>query len=341
MQGGRKSIVLVLAMVCLLFAGSHLANVVLQRNSIKSQNLGTESTVYDYHIAMIGSNPYDDFWVSVYQGAYERGKENGCFVENFGENLDRDYSVRELLDMAVAAKVDGILVEADGGEKMNALIGDAAEQGIPVMTVLSDAPGSKRVSFVSGNYFALGEMYGSQLIKEVEKKTVREEGRRNVRITILKNPGDKHSAQNLIYSGIREKTAPVAERMELSVVSIDDSGKFESEETVRDLVLGEKQPDILVCLSAVDTISAFQCIVDYNMVGKISIIGYHSSKEILEEIQKGIVKSTISINAEKMGQIALDGMYEYLSRQYVSEYLQADSELITMDNVNLYIEEEE
>ncbi len=341
-QNNRKHIVWMAAAAIVVFLGIGVVNWTIEAQMEFGQGTDTDRAVYQYHIAMIGSKPYDEFWTSVYEGASAAGEACGAYIENFGEDLDASYTVEELLDMAIAAKVDGIIVEAAEGDKIKDLIDRAAKEDIPVMTVLSDVPNSSRVSFVSGNSYALGELYGSQVAEEVKRrkreglKEGAEEGK--VKVAVLVSVGSEHSQQSVIYSGIREMTAAFSRQMELSAVSIRREGRFESEETVRDLILGEERPDLLVCLSAADTISAYQCVVDYNMVGKISIIGYYASEDILEEIKKGVVKSTVSINAKEMGKTAAEGMYKYLTQSYVSEYLPVASELITSENVSAYKE---
>lgn len=337
-QGNRTGKFLIAVVMGVILLAMGAANVIWDRNMALGQESDADSAVYQYHIAMIGSSPYDEFWASVYEGANETGKACGAFVENFGQGLEADYTVEELMQMAIAAKVDGIIVEADKGDGMKEWIDLAAGEGIPVMTILSDAPNSSRISFVSGNSYALGEVYGSQILEAVQERGREEGAPKAAKVAVLINAGGKNSQQGLIYSGIREAVSASPERMNLSTVSIDSQGRFESEETVRNLVLGEERPDILVCLSAVDTISAYQCVVDYNMVGKITIIGYYSSEETLEEIRRGVVKPTISINAGEMGKTAAEGMYDFLTKEHVSEYLPVASELITLENVGSYIE---
>lgn len=331
----KKNIYFLCVMTAAIFLLMILLNGLLKKRIPVGEDMQVDDTAYQYHIAMICSNPDNSFFQSVYAGAQEEGKKKGCYVENFGVNLNQEYSVEELIAMAVAARVDGILVEAGSGGQMKEVIDDAAAKGIPVITLLGDAPKSSRISFAGGNNYAIGEMYGEQVLSEAGKFA----GKQEVSVKVLGNSGNENSAQNLIISGIRD-TVKDARTIDLSEASILDNGKFESEETVRDLILKGEQPDILVCLSETDTISAYQCVVDYNMVGKISIIGYYSSPEILEQIQKGIITSTVSINAEEMGRRAMDGMGEYLTEKYVNGYLSVGAELITNDNVHEYIKEE-
>lgn len=336
-ENGRR-LFFALVLIVVVLAVMIMVNRTLDRRMDFKEESLTEGDAYQYHIAMIGSSPTDEFWTSVYEGARRAGTRQECYVENFGADLAREYSSDELLEMAIAAKVDGIILQAEQGKKTENLINEARGQGIPVITILSDAPNSKRISFVSCNNYALGEIYGRQVLAAIENGGVSSE--RKKRVTVLVDSSDEGSIPNLIFSGIKEAAAPVSDNIELSTVQVHSSGKFESEETVRNLILSDEYPDVLVCLSAVDTISAYQSLVDYNMVGRVSIIGYYSSDETLEGIKKGIIQASVSINAEEMGAAAIDGLHEFITKDYVSEYLPVTSELITKDNVDDYMKED-
>lgn len=340
-ENNKKVLFFTSATTILVLAAMVMVNIFLGGKLALEQTALSDTKSYKYHVAMIGKNPSDDFWVSIYEGARKEGEEKNAYVENFGSELTTSYSVEERMRMAIAAKVDGIVLEVECEEDLVSLIEDASNAGIPVMTILSDAPKSKRISFVSSNDYAVGEIYGNQIIEEVQKQGGNTDSDEKIRIMVLIDSGESNSPPSLIYSSIRECVAPVADEIELSAVLIDNSRQFESEETIRNLVLRKDYPQILVTLSTVDTIGAYQSVVDYNMVGKIALIGYYSSPDILEMIQKGIVKSTVSVNAEEMGKTVADGICEYLSTRYISEYLPVTAELIDANNVEEYIKRTE
>lgn len=333
-----KRMIFVILLVVMVLTVMIAINYALERQISFKAGSASENDTYKYHIAMIGSDSSDEFWTSVYEGAKKAGIRQECYVENFGVDLSRAYSVQELLEMAIAAKVDGIMLKAEHGETMQGLIDEAVKLGIPVLTIQSDVPNSERISFVSCNNYALGETYGNQILEIIENDSKKLE--RKKRVTVLVDSSDEASIPNLIFSGIKEATASVSDDMELSTVVINSSGEFESEETVRNLILSEEYPDVIVCLSSIDTISAYQSVVDYNMVGKVAIIGYHSSGETLAGIKKGIIRATVSINAEEMGAVGIGGLHKFITENYVSEYLSVTSELITSENVDEYIKKD-
>ena len=99
------------------------------------------------------------------------------------------------MEMAIAAS-RWIIVQVSDEEAVSAQIDKAEEQNIPVITIRSDAPASKRVSFVSGNDYAIGEMYGNQINNIAQKKA--EEEDRKIRVTVLLNSEERNAAPNVI-----------------------------------------------------------------------------------------------------------------------------------------------
>ena len=64
---------------------------------------------FSKYYVMISSDRDLDFWKSVYKGAYEEGIKKGVCVEMMGENLSEDYCNTELMEIAIASRVDGII----------------------------------------------------------------------------------------------------------------------------------------------------------------------------------------------------------------------------------------
>jgi ribose transport system substrate-binding protein len=107
---------------------------------------------------------------------------------------------------------------------------------------------------------------------------------------------------------------------------------------IRNIIMDTKNPpDVLICLTAVDTLCAYQAIVDYNKVGQIEIIGYYDSDLILSAIDKEIIHSTMAINAEQMGAYCVQALSEYRETKHVSNYFTVDINIINEKNVQKYI----
>lgn len=334
----QKMSILIVAEIIFFLLLIGINNYIERKLEIKNETQ-TEEKIYKKHIAMINEDPSEEFWTSIYQSAKAEGEKQSIYIENFGEKFVEDFSTAELMEMAIAAKVDGIIVRPDASVETGETMKRAEKENIPVMTILSDVKDSGRFCFVSGNDYAIGEMYGNQIAGEVAKRAEHKDGK--VKVEVLIDAASNEVAPNLIYSGISETTASMGNQMELSSSVVDNSSNFESEEMVRNLLLGDEIPDVLVCLSVIDTISAYQSVIEYNCVGKTSIIGYYISKDTLEGIEKGIIKGSVLIDPESLGKTCVKGMEQYMNQGYVNEYLTVSPILIVEDNVQRYIESNE
>jgi ribose transport system substrate-binding protein len=289
-----------------------------------------EFSEYGYHYAIISEEEDATFWDAIYQGACEKGKEQNVFVEEMGRNLSKDYSLEDLFQIAIAAKVDGIILEPNGGGETVALIKEADRAGIPVVTVLQDEPESERKSYIGVNSYTQGQIYGKEVMDIVKA------GKKNIVLLLSQNSTD--ASQNMIYSSILEATNTA--QVSVKSIIINEESSFGSEEEIRKLIMDENSPtDLLVCLTAADTLSAYQAVVDYNKVGQVDIIGYYDSDIILSAIEKDIIHSTMTIDANQMGAYCVEALTEYRETGNVSDYYSVDIDIINKSNYLNYLDE--
>lgn len=117
---------------------------------------GEDGNGYRYHYVMIVEDSDMPFWKDVYESTREAARENNALVELMGKSLSSTIEMESLMDMAIASRVDGIILEYTGGHKIDERINDAGKAGIPVVTVLKDASDTSRISFVGVNDYQLG-----------------------------------------------------------------------------------------------------------------------------------------------------------------------------------------
>lgn len=296
-------------------------------------NLGS-GTTYSYHFAMVADDTDDPFWSSVYESASRAAQADGAYLELVGENLSDNYALSQQMQMAIAQQVDGVLVSPDGSEEMGTLIQSAADAGIPVITMMEDVPDSPRQAHVGGNHYDLGQEY-AKLIHQLY-----EEQDSEIRTVTILLDSNRASSQEILYSSILEQCE--GDPFTIQAITVDNSNSFSAEEDIRNLIISQEDaPDVLVCMNYVDTISAYQAVVDYNRVGLVRIIGNYDAPHILTAIQKGIVHSTITVDAENLGQQSIDALMEYLEYGRTSTYSTVDLIVITADTVDAYLQQKE
>ena len=288
---------------------------------------------YKAHYAMIVENKKSSFWQSVYEGARKEGARQDILVELTGTDLSKEYSVTDLLRIAIYSKVDGIILEADESDEMTNLIDEAAQQGINVVTIYSDNTHSSRCSFVGVDGYKMGQEYGRQVLKNalVGEKTS---------VAVLINSAARDKGQNLIYSGIQDTVELVKGRgiyVELSMVPVNNTNAFSVEESIRDLFMENELPDVIVCLDELSTTCVYQGVVDYNRVGKAVILGYYESETILKAIDRKVISATLSVDTEQLGSCSVQALTEYRESGNTNQYSTVGVERIDSGNVAQYM----
>lgn len=291
---------------------------------------------YDKHYAFITSNMDLPFWESVYEEAKIEAKKYNAYVEYIGKNLSVTYDIPVLLRIAIDCKLDGIIIEGDESPEVTELINEAVEKGIVVITVLKDSPKSLRQCFVGINNYNLGQTYGQQVLKIWDENTKR--------ILVLMDSSNPNANQNIIYSSIKETILEESDKsklLDIQTVTVNNANTFSAEEVIRDIIMDTNNlPDIMICLNSIDTQCAYQAVVDHNKVGQVNILGYYNSQDILSAVQKEIIYSTVSIDAKQMGALCVQALDEYKTTGRVSNYLPVDTQLITLENVDNYLKNE-
>ena len=332
----NKVVVTILAGIVLVLFIATVAGLFYYREMI--QNLGEvqeeDFTEYPRLYAYIAEDPDSQLSNRIYKEIAEYAVENDCYVEMTGQNLSTSYSKADRMNIAITSKVDGIILEGDDSKETADLIDKATANGIPVVTVLSDCQTSSRKSFVGLNNFSLGSEYGEELaaIGEMNKKYP-------LNALILLDRDDGNS-DDIIHAAIQQ--AVTGRLIKLTSAVVDTSTPFTSEESVMNILDGlETIPDVIICLNDRTTESAIQCIVEKNLVGKTTILGYYDSDTILKAIDRGSVYATFAIETKNVAKQCVNALNEYNNTGFVSEYNPANYILINRQNVSDYTQGDE
>lgn len=321
--------VFTILMLVLTIVGLIIFN--LQINAYEASGIN-DFTTYSRLYAYIANNSESTVSENLYQNLREYGLMNDCYVERVGDDLVASYSKEELLSIAIKSKVSGIILEGDDSDETAYLIEQANQAGIPVVTVMTDAPGTSRCSFIGLNNYSAGVKYGN-LVLDMAASQVDE----SLNALVIMSSGD--SNESVLYAAIQERIS--GSGINLSSTVIETDSVFNTEEKVIDLLEEYSQlPDIIICLSDINTRCVYQYAVDKNVVGVTTIIGYYDSSSVLEGIERGAIDATLSVDTNQLARYCVDALNEYIELGNVSEYYSTDYVLISRENVNEYLVED-
>ena len=289
---------------------------------------------YSRQYEMIADSRSNTFWQAVYDQASLEAAESDAYLSLNQTGWNTDFDKLDYIDMFIAARADGIILEYNGEEGLAEKIDEAVEQGIPVVTIINDPNRTRRQSFVGVNDYQLGNAYGAEVARLADENTHN--------ILVLSNR-EKELEKNQMYAQIYKAVtdAHPGQNIRVKEQNLNSRGQFDVEEAVRNIFQSaEGMPEILVCLDEVTTECAYQAMVDFNMVGEVRIIGFYTSDTILDAVQKGLIPVTIYMDADQIGTYCIEALTEYAETGRTNTYYTVDLHAMTTEDLQTAEEEE-
>lgn len=253
-----------------------LAGVVLLTSCQKSYHQPTERYV------LVASNIQLPYWVEASAGFMDAARVLGVKADVVGpNNYDPN---QELADFqkAVASHPSGILLSPAQPQLFDAAIKSAIGQGIPVITMDSDAPDSRRILFIGTNNTAAGAEAGRHMAE-----LLHEHGN----VVIITIPGQLNQEERL--RGAQEALAAYP-RIKV-IATLNDQGQTETaDDEFSDLLAKKKKIDGVLCLEASGGPGAAEVLHRLSLKGKIKIVAFDKTPETLDWISRGAIDGTIA-----------------------------------------------
>lgn len=183
---------------------------------------------------------------------------------------------------AMAEKPSGILVSAADPNIMTPDINAALDQGIPVITIDSDAPDSKRLFFVGTDNYNAGLIGGKLAAKLLD-------GKGNIVIFTI-------PSQNNLKDRLQGYQAGFADHPEMKVMQVVDmNGNSDvAFDSAKKLLDSKAKVDAFVCLEALSCPAVADVVNRANMAGKVKIIAMDTDPGTIDWIKKGVISATIA-----------------------------------------------
>jgi ribose transport system substrate-binding protein len=207
---------------------------------------------------------------------------------------------RDVLDQAIQQKATGILVGVTDPALLKDSIDKAIAAGIPVITVDSDSPASKRLFFIGTNNYEVGMTGGLRLAQELK-------GKGNVVVFTMP---DQRNMQDRLH-GYRDALERSPGIKIVRVVDVQGDPRIAFDTTTQIVGKEKDQVDAFVCLEAQSGKEVAGVLNSYHVTGKI-IMAMDTDPETLQLIQSGAIAATIAQKPYTMafvGMQMLDNLY--------------------------------
>jgi ribose transport system substrate-binding protein len=190
-------------------------------------------------------------------------------------------------------KPTGILLSAADATLLKGDIDEAIAAGIPVVTVDSDSPGSKRLFFVGTNNYEAGRTGGRRLVELLK-------GKGNV--VVFTMPGQANLDERL--KGYKDAISDHAGIKITDIIDFKGDPRVAFDSTQEILAKRKDKIDAFVCLEA----SAGQEVAEVLSRAKVTdktIIAFDTNEETVKWIQQGLIAATIAQKPWTMSYVGL------------------------------------
>ena len=200
---------------------------------------------------------------------------------------------KQSFEEIVQKKPAGILIAVADAAMMKDSIDRAIAAGVPVITVDSDSPASKRLFFIGTNNHQAGLMGGKRLALELK-------GKGNV--VVFTMPEQNNLAERL--QGYRDALENSSQVKIVRVVDIKGDPRIAFDTTTEILGKERDKVDAFVCLEAQSGQEVATVLNNYNIHNKV-VIAMDTDAATLDWVQKGVIAATIGQKPYTMTMVGL------------------------------------
>jgi ribose transport system substrate-binding protein len=292
------------------------------------------------YFVFVAANLQVPYWQAAGAGFSKAGAQFKVRTDFLGPNAYDAKAERDALDRAVQQKATGILLGVTDPSLLKDSIDKAIAAGVPVITVDSDAPASKRLFFIGTNNYEVGLTGGMRLAKELK-------GKGNV--VVFTMPDQRNMQDRLRgYKDALERSPAIKV---VRVVDIQGDPRIAFDTTTQIIGKEKDQIDAFVCLEAQSGKEVAGVLNSYHVTGKV-VMAMDADPETLQMIQNGAIVATISQKPYTMafvGMQMLDNLYHHKpgsletdwskdSFATIPSFVDTGSALIDKSNVDSFLQ---
>lgn len=243
---------------------------------------------------LITTNTKIPYWQSAGAGFAQAGDRLGVAYAVQGPDTYDAAGERDSFENAIQKKPTGILVSVANPATIKDSIDKAIGAGIPVITIDSDAPESKRLFFIGTNNYQAGITGGKRLAQELKGRGT---------VVVFTMPSQPNLDERLRgYKAALEgspqiKIAHIVDIKGDPRVAFDSTGQFLANDK-------KEHIDAFVCLEALSGKEVASVLDSYHEKGR-TIIAMDTDQDTLQWIQKGVIAATISQKPFTMAYVGL------------------------------------
>lgn len=225
-------------------------------------------------------------------------------------------------------KVDGIVLAPLDENALTAPVKEAQSAGIPVIIVDSGLKGVDPVCYIATDNFVAGKVCGEELAKSLPPKS---------KVMML-----RYSEGSASTNAREEGFLEAAKAKGLEVVSAEqyagatrELAQSASENLIQRFKTGETLSVAGVFTpNESTTFGMLRALQSAQLLGKVKIVGFDSSKELIDAVKTGSITGVMLQDPFKMGYLGVKSMVDHLKKSgKVEAKVDSGAVFVTKDNI--------
>ncbi|MGN8647251.1 sugar-binding protein [Gracilibacillus sp. HCP3S3_G5_1] len=308
---------------CFVIAVSFSIYFYIQSKTYQSKitDATLKEEVPTFHFALIGEEMDHDYWRLVGEGAKDMEEKYDVFVEYEGPRRSNPEEQLKLLDIAIKSKVDGIIVQALNDQFLP-VINQAVEQGIPVITIDTDAPESKRSTYIGTDNYEAGKLAGQTLVEDTG-------GEATVGIITGSFENAHH---DLRVQGFRDV---IEQEPGIDIVAIEESNitRVIAEEKTYSILTEYPNITALYGTSALDGIGMVAAAESLGVEESIYMIAFDTLPSNIALLEQEKIDALIGQKPYEMGHNSVELMVDLLNNQEIEDVYHTNASVVRKENI--------
>jgi len=248
------------------------------------------------------------FWDKVSEGAKKQAEKDGARLEVWGSYGNNQEDFLRKIEIAIYAKVDGIILQGLDTEEFKELTKvKASSYGIPIITIANDVPmaESLRKTYVGSNQYLAGKMVAKQLLTDM--------GTSGQVILLLDSKEEYYQQQRL--EGIQEvlKESPDVQ----TIVAKTEETREQVIATTKDLLNRLPNVDAFIAVKANFTGDMIEEIDRRTNVEPYYIYSFDDDPDSFSLLKQGKLDGMIEQSPQMMGETSVYLMMKWLNNETV------------------------
>jgi ribose transport system substrate-binding protein len=231
---------------------------------------------------LVTANTKIPYWQTALAGLNHAAAEMKVKTAMVGPATYDPKAESEEFQRVIQQKPSGIMISVTDVNLMRADIYSALQQGIPVVTVDSDAPDSRRLLFIGTDNYNAGRLGGDLLVKLLGDKG---------NVVVFTYPNQSNLSERLHgYESVLNGYPGIKVNQAVDIKG-DPTVAFD---TAKQLIDKKAKVDAFVCLEAVACPEVGDVVNRANVNPKPKIIAMDTDQRTLAWIQKGVINATVA-----------------------------------------------